>query len=473
MPYTRSCGTQDLLLRPRKGLSQPRSGHAMEEPDLGLEGATPMLLPTPENIDEHFGRGPGSKATREVFHNPAMNGSRTRSVLLMHRLFELGRLPKGTLRALDGLGASGIRARRWLNELPEEMAQRIDAHVCDILPKSLEWARQNQDRFDEEGTLTLIEGDLRAQVLNNGWHWIDVDPFGSPVTFLDPVIQAFARTGILEVSATDSAALTGSSKGPTMRRYGAVVRTNDWAHDSGLRVLLANIARIAARHDRAIEPLLSVWETHHLRVSVAIRRSKQGASDVEENIGWRVWDPTPEELRISIDAGLHPHGGPDQSQPFCFLPFRHPTSHAISDKDRRISGPMWMGPLHNSDVLLGFNEENALKLCVPDEEKLQRWGFDTSEHDDLIEASRKSVLRAIRHLQEEATVPDNASLILVDHLHPHVLLKGPPSPRKLAEALTEAGHPSCVAAYPNPGIRTAAPWSLIHDLALELTSSKV
>ncbi len=460
------------MLQPRKGLSHPRYGHAMEGAELGLEGATPMLLPAPENIDEHFGRGPGAKSTREVFHNPAMNGSRTRSVLLMHRLFELGWLPKGTLRALDGLGASGIRARRWINELPEEMSQRIDAHVCDILPSSLEWARQNQERFEEGKTLTLIEGDLRARVLSNGWHWIDLDPFGSPVTFLDPVIQAFARTGILEVSATDSAALTGSSKGPTMRRYGAVVRTNDWAHDSGLRVLLANIARVAACHDRAIEPLLSVWETHHLRVSVAIRRSKQGASNVEDNIGWRVWDPTPDELKISIDAGLHPHGNPEQSQPFCFLPFRHPTSHNISGKNRRISGPMWIGALHNSDVLLGFNEETALRLCVPDTEKLQRWGFDTSKHVELIEESRKNVLRAIRHLQEEATVPTNASLILVDRLHPHVLLQGPPSPRKLAEALTEAGHSSCVAAYPNPGIRTAAPWSLIHDLALELTTSK-
>ena len=79
---------------------------------------------------------------------------------------------------------------------------------------------------------------------------------------------------------------------------------------------------------------------------------------------------------------------------------------------------------------------------------------------------------SIRHLEEESTVPTNASLILVDRLHPHVLLQGPPSPRKLAEALTEAGHPSCVAAYPNPGIRTTAPWSLIHDLSLKLTKSK-
>ena len=181
--FARSCGIPDLLLQPRKGLSHPRYGHAMEGAELGLEGATPMLLPAPENIDEHFGRGPGAKSTREVFHNPAMNGSRTRSVLLMHRLFELGWLPKGSLRALDGLGASGIRARRWISEIPEEMSQRIDAHVP-ILPSSLEWARQIKNVLRKENA-HFIEGDLRARVLSNGWHWIDLDPFGSPVTFLD------------------------------------------------------------------------------------------------------------------------------------------------------------------------------------------------------------------------------------------------------------------------------------------------
>ena len=55
-----------------------------------------------------------------------------------------------------------------------------------------------------------------------------------------------------------------------MRRYGARVRTDCLAHDSGMRVMLSNIARIAARHDRTIEPLLSIWDSHHLRVSFRV-----------------------------------------------------------------------------------------------------------------------------------------------------------------------------------------------------------
>lgn len=440
-----------------------------EKTTLLLEGATPSILPIPSEMDEHFGRGPGSKGLREVFHNSVMAGSRTRSVLLLHHILSSSYFPEGPIRILDGLGASGIRARRWLTELPPEQSTRLDSHVCDILPESLEWVEKNSERFNLEGQIKLILGDLRSRVLEGGWHWIDLDPYGSPVQFLDPVIQALSRDAILEVTATDTAALTGSSKGPTMRRYGAFVRTDKWAHDSGLRVLMANIARIAARHDRSIEPLLSVWESHHLRVSVRVRRSKQGASSVEKNIGWRIINPTPTELQSSIDAGLHSHGSPERSQPLCFLPFRHPVNH----KDRRVSGPLWTGPLASQEVLSSLNLDVAEKLCVPETESLTSWGFPSNQHESLIEQSRRSITRSLLRFSEEAKVNPSSSLLIVDRLHPHIPLNGPPSPSKLAEVLTESGHPSCVASYPNPAILTSAPWDLIYDLALESSTASL
>lgn len=440
-----------------------------EKTTLLLEGATPSILPIPSEMDEHFGRGPGSKGLREVFHNSVMAGSRTRSVLLLHHILSSSYFPEGPIRILDGLGASGIRARRWLTELPPEQSTRLDSHVCDILPESLEWVEKNSEQFNLEGQIKLILGDLRSRVLEGGWHWIDLDPYGSPVQFLDPVIQALSRDAILEVTATDTAALTGSSKGPTMRRYGAFVRTDKWAHDSGLRVLMANIARIAARHDRSIEPLLSVWESHHLRVSVRVRRSKQGASSVEKNIGWRIINPTPTELQSSIDAGLHSHGCPERSQPLCFLPFRHPVNH----KDRRVSGPLWTGPLASQEVLSSLNLDVAEKLCVPDPESLTSWGFPSNQHESLIEQSRRSITKSLLRFSEEAKVNPSSSLLIVDRLHPHIPLHGPPSPSKLAEVLTESGHPSCVASYPNPAILTSAPWDLIYDLALEVSTASL
>ena len=52
-------------------------------------------------------KGPSSKSVGFVFHNPAMAGSRTRSVLLMAFAIESGILGDSKVRALDGLSASG------------------------------------------------------------------------------------------------------------------------------------------------------------------------------------------------------------------------------------------------------------------------------------------------------------------------------------------------------------------------------
>ena len=119
------------------------------------------------------------------------------------------------------------------------------------------------------------------------------------------------------------------------------MRTDGLAHDSGLRVLLATVARTAARHERAIEPLLSIWESHHLRVSVRVRRSVERANDIEESIGWRVASPTVEEVSSSIQAGMHPDTGLDSLPLHCLLPLSPP----VDRSDKRISGPMWIGPV--------------------------------------------------------------------------------------------------------------------------------
>ena len=80
---------------------------------LHREGRTLCRLPRDPS---ESGPGPATKGQGAVFHNPAMSGSRTRSVLLLQHCIEAGLLGEGAIYALDGLSASGLRARRWLNE---------------------------------------------------------------------------------------------------------------------------------------------------------------------------------------------------------------------------------------------------------------------------------------------------------------------------------------------------------------------
>ena len=423
------------------------------------EGRTLMLLPRLSGDTN----GPSAKSSGEVFYNPAMAGSRTRSVLLFRHAMEEGMLGDGTVYALDGLTASGLRARRWLNELPGGMSSRISATMVDLEKEALDWAISSHKEFppsDGAGDLQAFQGDLRTAVLSSGRHWIDIDPYGSPVPFIDSAMQSMARSGVMEVSATDTAALTGSSKTALMRRYGARVRTDCLAHDSGMRVMLSNIARIAARHDRTIEPLLSIWDSHHLRVSFRVLKSVSSANIFEERVGWRVFAPCKEEVESSIDSGLQPESGGDALPMHCMLPLNFP----VDRKDPRVSGPLWIGPTGDRGAMSSMSEERALESCGPTPISDDPVGWDQKR----FEVEKRRVAKSVRNIAEESQVIDSCNLVVVDDLAAWLGTGAPPSPRKIVQMLREKGHLAAISSYGKPSFRTAAPWEAVVEAAVSI-----
>ena len=423
------------------------------------EGRTLMLLPQPSPD----ANGPSAKSSGGVFYNPAMAGSRTRSVLLFGHAMGEGMLGDGTVYALDGLTASGLRARRWLNELPCTISSRISATIVDLEKEALEWAISSHKKFppsDGAGDLQALQGDLRTEVLSSGRHWIDIDPYGSPAPFIDSAMQSMARSGVMEVSATDTAALTGSSKTALMRRYGARVRTDCLAHDSGMRVMLSNISRIAARHDRTIEPLLSIWDSHHLRVSFRVIKSVSSANILEEKIGWRVFAPCKEEVAASIDSGLNTESGGDSLPMHCMLPLNFP----VDRKDPRVSGPLWIGPTGDRGAMSSMSEERALESCgpifIPDDPV----GWDQKR----FEIERRRIAKSVRNIAEESQVIDSCNLIVVDDLAAWLGTGAPPSPRKIVQLLREKGQLAAISSYGKPSFRTTAPWEAVVEAAMSI-----
>ncbi len=423
------------------------------------EGRTLMLLPgIPDDA-----LGPGKKSSGKVFYNSAMAGSRTRSVLLFRHAMEEGLLGDGDVYALDGLTASGLRARRWLNELPPEMSSRISATIVDLEGEALGWAEASHEQFPPshgKGELRARQGDLRAEVLRSGRHWVDIDPYGSPAPFIDSAMQCMARSGVMEVSATDTAALTGSSKTALMRRYGARVRTDCLSHDSGMRVMLCAISRVAARHDRSIIPLVSVWDSHHLRVSFRVLKSVSAANALENYIGWRIYSPTKDEALASIGSGLLAESAVEMLPMHCMLPLNFP----VDRNDPRVSGPLWVGPTGNIGAMSSMSEERALESCGPNYSEDGPLGWD----EKRFEAERRKVSRSVRHISEESSVIDSCHLIVVDDLAAWLGTGAPASPRKIVDTLRENGHGAGVSSYGKPSFRTSAPWEDIVEAAMSI-----
>ncbi|MBT5453269.1 MAG: hypothetical protein HOK85_00280, partial [Euryarchaeota archaeon] len=278
----------------------------------------------------------------------------------------------------------------------------------------------------------VMQNDARIALMEAAYQWVDLDPFGSPVNFLDSAIQGLARIGFLEVTATDTAALTGSSASSQQRRYGAKGIVDTYAHDDGVRVLLGHVATTAARHDRFIEPVLALFDGHHVRVSVKVRRSKERASDVMNMMGWRIRDR---------------NGG------YTFV--QHPTPEEVE----RGSGPMWVGPLWSKDIAGRMTEERALALCSPsiDEIELAKTaGLEWDEADQ--EYSQREVRRSVRYIADAADLMSREHLLLhIDDLPNMAGVTHAPKMEVLFASLREHGH--CAARVPDidPFFVTDAP----------------
>ena len=401
---------------------------------LWLEGRTIIHLKQQQERPTHMPRGP-AKNTGQGFLNPAMAPARTRSVLLLADALENGWLVAGEkpIRVLDALCATGVRVRRWRNEIPANLQQRLRISANDLDEFALNWTRISHithppevivdqefedDRYNRVPSGEIINGihiqqlDARVAMMESAFQWVDLDPFGSPVSFLDSAIQCLSRSGVLEVTATDTAALTGSSPSSMARRYGAKGLVDIYAHDDAVRILLGLIATSAARLDKKIKPILALFDGHHVRVSVQLKTSKEGASEITQNMGWRV-------------------RGDD-------IPYRFVT-HPNADQLENASGPMWIGPLWDAEIAGRITEQRAIEMCSPSEAQLQQMrASGLVWNDEDIEFSQRELRRSVRYIADAADLMSrNHLLINLDSLPKWAGTGGAPKMEKIIAALQQ------------------------------------
>ena len=434
-----------------------------------IEGKTVLQIPDIEGQAE-WRVGPANKSDSPVFHNVAMANNRTRSVLLLGLAIKNKWLLKeGKLRVLDGLAASSLRSRRWLNELPVELAEQLEIISVDRNDESVAWALANHEKHPPKNSnpeqLSIQNGDLRQIVYSGGWQWIDIDPYGSPIPFLDSAMQNLARKAILQVSATDTAALCGTYPQVTRRRYAAYAVNDSVTHDTAMRILLGNIALCAARHERSIEPLISIFDGHHTRVSVLVTPGKKNASNVYNNLGWRVNEPDKKTISAAIKAGLHTLGCANIPQPRVFLPYNSPPESLANGK---VSGPLWIGPLAREDVLEQLTEEYALEICGISKEKDEHIISLAGWNDEDIEKSNRGVVRSIKKLYESKDAVGIKGLVTMDELPQWTDIGGPPSPKKLISKLKKQGFKASISVISTPAIQTNTPWVILIEIVKSL-----
>ena len=220
-------------------------------------------------------KGPGARLG-EPFYNPAMELSRDLSVLVNQWFV---RTRKESVCLLDGLGASGIRGVRYGHEIVGDF--NVTINDSDVQAHSL--IRKNI----AHNALKNVEAsnkDLNVLLSENKFDSIDIDPFGSPVFFIDSALRSIRHNGLLACTATDTAPLCGVYPLVCLRRYGAWPFHSPMMHEIGLRILLGFLCREAGKFDKGIEPLLCHASDYYFRVYVQVKKGKEAANRSVEQL---------------------------------------------------------------------------------------------------------------------------------------------------------------------------------------------
>lgn len=207
-----------------------------------------------------------------VFYNPVMTFNRDISILLLNSV------PDKKLRIADPLAGSGIRSLRFLKELEKGKIEEICLNDVDVNAIASIKKNFSLNKISLK-KVTLENTDANAILLKSGgFDYIDVDPFGSPNSFLDCAIKRLARCGVLAVTATDTAALCGTYPKAGKRKYWSTPKKGPIMHETGLRILIRKVQLIGAQYDRALTPIFSYAKDHYFRVFF---RSKKGKKEVD------------------------------------------------------------------------------------------------------------------------------------------------------------------------------------------------
>jgi tRNA (guanine26-N2/guanine27-N2)-dimethyltransferase len=243
------------------------------------EGSTRLLIPAlslTENIPLKV----------PAFFNPSAKLSRDVSILAYRAFLEDTTSKKKTFG--DSFSGTGARALRVAVEVPE----MEEVYMNDINPLAIGLSRKASElnfvtrkcNFSvNEVCKFLITHPTRDE---QRFGVVDLDPFGSPAQYVDCLLRSVLDSGLISVTATDTAVLCGVYHDVCFRKYYGRPINNHYANETAIRLVLSLIALTAARLELSIHPLFVHSYLHYIRIYVKVKLSSSRASNVYDDLGY-------------------------------------------------------------------------------------------------------------------------------------------------------------------------------------------
>jgi tRNA (guanine26-N2/guanine27-N2)-dimethyltransferase len=340
----------------------------------------------------------------EVFYNEEMLHNRDLSEVA-GRVFK-ERVDIEEFTALDAMSASGIRGFRYA-----DFTDKL--FLNDTNPEAIKSIEDGMDANNIEAEVFSKNANILMSEKRNRFHFIDIDPFGSFLEFLDSAVRASNHTSFVGLSATDNSVTSGSYRKACMRRYNSTPLKNSFMHETGLRIYIKEVFQNYARFDMCFDPKICWHERHYSRVMGRVTESKKRTNRALENIGYLSFCPECRWRKLE----------------------RAEECGNCGNTELEIAGPLWTGKLSDQR----FTEDML-------EEMPEEWG-DSYEMLEKI------------HREAEIMTP-------FYDLHELCSIMGIQVPKreKVIESIRDKGYPVSRTHFSPTGFRTDAPIGDIKDI---------
>ncbi|XP_072260128.1 TRMT1-like protein isoform X2 [Pyxicephalus adspersus] len=305
-----------------------------------------------------------------TFFNPVMKTNRQLIFCALTVLTE----ERKPLECLDAFSATGIMGLQWAKHL----GKSVKVTLNDISENSTAIIRENchlnqmkvlVNDEDKSGnspndndvpefvnTVEVTQMDANVLMHSRSFDFIHLDPFGTSVNYLDAAFRNIRNLGIVSVTSTDTGSLYAKTVHVAKRHYGCNIIRTEYFKELAVRIVLAAVARAAARCNKGIEVLLSVAVEHFVLVIVRVLRGPSLADESLKMINNLIHCHWCEERIFQKEGTML------EENPYKQLPCD--CHKSMPGRSAALLGPMWSGSLFNTGFLRGMLYEATSRGIV-------------------------------------------------------------------------------------------------------------
>lgn len=293
----------------------------------------------------------------DSYFNPKMKLNRQLIFCTLAALAE----ERKPLECLDAFGATGIMGLQWAKHL----GSAVKVTINDLNENSVTLIQENchlnklkvvvDSKEKEESDAILDEGEenlgnikvtkMDANVLMHlrSFDFIHLDPFGTSVNYLDSAFRNIRNLGIVSVTSTDISSLYAKAQHVARRHYGCNIVRTEYYKELAARIVVAAVARAAARCNKGIEVLFAVALEHFVLVVVRVLRGPTSADETAKKIQYLIHCQWCEERIFQKDGNMV------EENPYRQLPCN--CHGSMPGKTAIELGPLWSSSLFNTGFL--------------------------------------------------------------------------------------------------------------------------